>query len=85
MDNLERDTHCKGQTPSDEYLEALKSNMPHLSALFDNLSIGITPNFLDMMYVLEEIVAFSTKCDQFEDDPLKKNFGMSEKKCRFCY
>ena len=44
-------------------VSTLKSKLPELDALFGNLEAGQTPNFLEMMSAISEMVAFYTNCD----------------------
>lgn len=55
-----------------------------LRRLFEILASGRTPNFLEFMSAISDMVAFSTDVDSLKVslDQLDKN--MSQKKCRFC-
>ncbi len=68
----------------DEYIEALKKHMPALHRLFEILDAGATPNFLDIMAGISEMVAFYTECDQFDAASKLLEEKMSGKFCRFC-
>ena len=73
-----------GRSPCDEYLSTLKSNLPNLGRVFDQLDHGTPPNFLDFMAAISELVAFYTECDQNSGPDIEKIFAMSVKNCRFC-
>lgn len=72
------------QTPSDEYLDALKSRLPQMASLFAALESGNTPNFLDMIAAISEMVAFHTECDQNSGSCEFDQEKRSQKICRFC-
>lgn len=55
-----------------------------LRALFEKLSLGETPNFLEMMQAISGLVAFSTDTDSIQEDHIDQLLKMSQKKCRFC-
>jgi len=73
-----------GQTVSDEYRKRVKSGMPAMAALLDKLDSGVSPNFLDILAAISDLVAFYTECDLDLPDPVEKNILMSGKFCRFC-
>lgn len=73
-----------GRTPSDEYLTTLGERMPEMTRLFTALGAGITPNFLDIMAAISEMVAFHIDCDLFSDDHSSRPEEMSGNKCPFC-
>lgn len=77
-------TRCTGQTVSDEYRRWVFSHIPALGRLLDKLDAGSTPNFLDIMAGLSEMVAFYTECDSLESEEYKRFSEMSGKYCRFC-
>ncbi len=72
------------RSPVDEYSAALASQMPELDRLFQGLEKGATPNFLDIMAGISEMVAFYTK--ERPDSAASKILEekMSGKFCRFC-
>ena len=82
--NQEQEARCAGRTASDAALDTLKSQMPELSRLFANLDAGYTPNILDMIAAISEMVAFYTNHDQFGADGQTLDEIMSINKCRFC-
>lgn len=55
-----------------------------LSALFEKLSAGQTPDFLEMMSAISDLVAFSTDTDSISEDLSAEQQKRSGKKCRFC-
>lgn len=55
-----------------------------LRALFEKLSLGETPNFLEMMEAISGLVAFSTDTDSIQEDHINQLLKRSQKKCRFC-
>lgn len=75
---------CNEQTVSDEYRRWVKSRMPQMAALLDKLDEGASPNFLDIMAGISNLVAFCTECDQKTGELPEENFYMSGKFCRFC-
>lgn len=75
---------CKALKQEDEYQNTLKSQMPHLNELFQNLEGGMTPTFLDIMSSISEMVAFYPECDQKFPDQEKGRDKRSQNKCRFC-
>ena len=74
----------EAKTKDDEYLNTLKINLPQMASLFDNLSAGVTPNFLDMMSVISEMVDYYTNCDTADEQFEMFLQNMSSKNCRFC-
>lgn len=72
------------QTVSDEYRGWVKCVMPHTAALLDIMDSGKTPNFLDIMTALSDLVAFVTECDPIPVGSEEEIFFMSGKFCRFC-
>ena len=81
---LKHEARQEARTPSDATLDTLKSRLPQMSALFRDLDAGYTPNFLDMMKALSEMVAFYTECDQIAEADAPLGERMSQNKCRFC-
>lgn len=75
---------CKDKTVSDEYRRWVKSRMPQMASLLDKLDAGVTPNFLDILAAISNIVAFTTEGDSLEDVESIRFFTMSVKYCRFC-
>lgn len=73
-----------GRTMSDKYLNTLRAKLPNLDALFTALAEGETPNFLDIMSAISELVAFHTNPDFNPVDPPGEIFFMSPNFCRFC-
>lgn len=74
----------KAQTDLDEYKTTIKTNAPALSSLLDALDAGETPNFLDVMAGLSQMVAFYTESDPNSAQQEGINICMSQNKCRFC-
>lgn len=73
-----------GRTEGGECYDTLAEQMPELDELFNKMSTGEMPNFLEVMSALSSLVAFNTDCDTNPIDrcsPLQK---MSQNKCRFC-
>jgi len=58
--------------------------MPQMTRLFEILDAGVTPNFLDIMSAMSEMVAFYTDHDQNSAAEKILREKMSQKKCRFC-
>jgi len=83
-DTQERGAAVCGQTPGDEYLDTLAEQMPQMTRLFTALDAGATPNFLDIMAAISEMVAFYTDHDQIDEVDKILRERMSQKKCRFC-
>lgn len=75
---------ASGQTVSDEYRSYVYSRIPALGRLLDALDAGTTPNFLDVMAALSDLVAFYTECDTLESGESVRFCEMSGKKCLFC-
>lgn len=75
---------CKGQTVPNEYRKWVFSRMPQMGALLDKLDAAETPNFLDILMAISNIVAFTTEGDQKDNQLVEKNISMSGKYCRFC-
>jgi allophanate hydrolase subunit 1 len=75
---------CAAKSPVDETHSTLKSHLPEMTALFAALDAGYTPNFLDIMKAISEMVVFYTECDQIDValEILQKK--ESQKNCRFC-
>lgn len=82
--NEKRGTGATAKSPSCPTPSTLQENMPHLDALFANLDRGVTPNFLDFMSGVSEMVAFHTDCDQSGADGQTPESERSQIKCRFC-
>jgi hypothetical protein len=59
-------------------------NLPRTAEILENLGVGMTPNFLDVMTMISEIVDFYTDCDTNPVDTPEINFIMSQNKCRNC-
>lgn len=57
--------------------------LPNLDALFTSLTHGKTPNFLDMMSAISEMVDFLTVCDTNSGPCLDCGKNVSQKICRF--
>ena len=74
----------QAKSPSDEYLNTLSERLPQMRKLFEILGSGVTPDFLDIMRAISEMVAFYTDCDQISDFEEDGRKIMSQKKCRFC-
>ena len=75
---------CAGFNQQEAYIDTLRNHLPALERLFTGLDAGTTPNFLDMMSALSEIVAFYTDCDTPADEIDVLIQSMSQNKCRFC-
>lgn len=73
-----------GQTVPDAYRNRVFHDMPALANLLDQLDAGSTPNFLDVMAGISEMVAFYTNPDLLESVEYKRFCEMSGKYCRFC-
>ncbi len=82
--NQAQEARCAGRTASDAAFDTLKSQMPELSRLFANLDAGSTPNILDMIAAISEMVAFYTESDQIPEADTPLDQKRSIKKCRFC-
>lgn len=83
-DKQERGATLCGQTTGDEYFDTLAEQMPQMTSLFTALAAGITPNFLDVMAGISEMVAFYTDHDQNDAADKLLEEKMSGIKCRFC-
>lgn len=70
--------------PAGPTLDTLISEMPEMDRLFTALAAGSTPDFLDIMRALSEMVAFYTDSDLTAADSNVAGSEMSQKKCRFC-
>ena len=60
------------------------SGCPEVVRMLARIDQGYTPNVIEMMSILSEVVAFSTEGDI---NPPRHSDGyrfMSQKKCRFC-
>ena len=77
-------TRCELQSQLREYQTTLRSGAPALASLLDILEVGGTPNFLDVMSALSDLVAFYTDHDTNSNDQELNGLGRSEKKCLFC-
>ena len=75
---------CKGKNVSDEDRRWVFSRMPQMGALLDKLDAGETPNFLDILTAISNLVAFATECDPNPNQLQEKNISMSGNNCRFC-
>lgn len=62
----------------------LAEQMPALDAVFVGLAHGETPDVLQMMTAISEMVAFHTKCDSNSECNEIEQILMSQNKCRFC-
>ncbi len=82
--NLEQDVRCKALKQEDAPYATLKSQMPELSRLFANLDAGYTPNILDMIAAISEMVAFYTESDQIPEADTPLDQKRSIKICPFC-
>ncbi len=82
--NGEQGTGARAKSPCCPTPSTLQDNMPHLDALFANLGRGVTPNLLDFLRAMEEMVAFHTDCDQVGEVEEHPAQNMSQIKCRFC-
>lgn len=75
---------CKDKTVSIEYRSWVFEHMPEVGRLLDALDAGSTPNFLDIMAALSELVAFYTEGDLNQGCESTTFSEMSGKRCRFC-
>lgn len=66
------------------YLNTLAEQMPQMTRIFEILDSGSTPNFLDIIGGISEMVAFYTDHDQNSAADKILSEKMSGKKCRFC-
>jgi len=64
--------------------DTMPDELDSLRRAFQKFNMGETLNFLEMMTVISEMVAFYTDCDSPADevDLLLKNESLN--KCRFC-
>jgi len=83
-DSQHRSSPVCGRTPSDVYLNTLAEHMPQMTRLFQILDTGVTPNFLDVIAAISEMVAFHTDSDTFDSADKILREKMSGNKCRFC-
>jgi len=77
-------SHVKAKSRGDGYLNTLAEQMPALDRLFHELDQGRSPNFLDIMAAISEMVAFYTDRDQIDEACEILEEKMSQKKCLFC-
>lgn len=80
----ERHTRQDGRSASDKGFDTLPKQMPALNHVFEILAQGYTPNFLDVLGGISEMVAFYTDHDQKVVDSDVGFCKMSQNKCRFC-
>lgn len=66
------------------YRTTLPAQMPQLDELFRLLANGQTPDFLQFMAAVSEMVAFHVDCDINDSQLTTGPLRMSQKKCRFC-
>lgn len=83
-DNQAHSSPLAGFNRGEAYLDTLAEDMPEMTRLFAILDSGVTPNFLDIMRGISEMVAFYTDHDQISEDLELLEEKMSQKKCRFC-
>jgi len=83
-DNQAHSSPASGFNRDEAYLNTLAEQMPQMQRLFEILDAGVTPNFLDVMRGISEMVAFYTDHDQISEDLELLEEIMSQKKCRFC-
>lgn len=79
-----RHTAQAGRSVSDKSYDTLRAEIPALDNLFRILGHGGTPNFLDIMRAISEMVAFYTDPDLLESQESMRFFEMSGNFCRFC-
>lgn len=82
--NQEHKTPVRGRTRDEAHLDTLRRKMPEMDKLFTALDAGVTPNFLDIIAAIGEMVAFYTDHDQISEDLEDLQKKMSQKNCRFC-
>lgn len=83
-DNQAQGSPVCGFNRDEAYLNTLKEQMPQMTRIFEILDSGVTPNFLDIMRGISEMVAFYTDYDQISEELELLEEKMSQKKCRFC-
>lgn len=83
-DKIRSRSQQAAKSPDQAYLDTLASDMPEMSRLFAILDAGATPNFLDIIAAISEMVAFYTDHDQIEADKVCELLKRSGKKCRIC-
>lgn len=82
--NQPRSTPVCALSPTDEYLNTLQEHLPALDKLFRILATGRTPNFLDVLKAISEMVDFYTNPDQLDEADKILREKVSGKNCRFC-
>ncbi|MBA7479866.1 hypothetical protein ES707_15307 [subsurface metagenome] len=82
--NREQHTGARAKSPCCPTPSTLQENMPHMDALFANLDRGVTPNLLDFLSAISEMVAFTAKCDETEGRSENDGQKRSQIKCRLC-
>lgn len=82
--NLKQGTPCTGRTPAGEGQTTPFCDGGRLCSLFLILDAGATPNFLDIMAALSEMVDFYTNSDLKGDALQGACQNMSQNKCLFC-
>lgn len=74
----------KSLNPDSARLDQLMSCCPEVVHMLARIDQGYTPNVVEMMSILSEVVAFSTEDDINTRQPSAEPCFMSQKKCRFC-
>jgi len=82
--NQARNSPVCGRSRDEAHLDTLRRNMPEMDKLFTALDAGVTPNFLDIIAAISEMVAFYTESDQISEADKLLEEKMSQKNCRFC-
>ena len=83
-DNQAHSSPLAGFNRDEAYLNALAEQMPQMQRLFVILAAGGTPNFIDIMKAINEMVAFDPDFDQKGEAVRFAGENESGKVCRFC-
>lgn len=75
---------CKEQSVSDEYRKWVFERMPAMGRLLDQLDAGRSPDALDVMGGLSEMVAFSTDCEKNDYAAAQLKSLLPGKSCSSC-
>lgn len=74
----------KSLNPGPALADRLMSGCPEVIRMLARIDQGYTPNVIEMMSILSEVVAISTEGDINPGTSSEVLEFMSQKKCRFC-
>ncbi len=72
------------RNPGPALPDRLMSGCPEVVRMLARIDQGYTPNVIEMMSILSEVVVFSTEDDINTSSRVMVPEFMSQKKCRFC-